>query len=161
MSHFPKNHPLRPLYRVLGFAAGAYCLVFGILGVATVSGALFARGHDRVLGLQINLAFAVASIVVGAIIVVTAVIGRNVDRGVNLILGPLFLVVGLAMMGLMQTGANFLDFGMSTCIVSFVIGLVLLAGAFYGETASPEQARAEEAFRRSAPDPESQLQPHP
>ena len=53
------------------------------------------------------------------------VIGRKVDQWTNLIAAVVFLVAGMAMMMLMQTDLNFLGFTMSTCIVSFVIGLVL------------------------------------
>lgn len=161
-SHFPKNHKLRPLYRFAAFLAGVYCLLFGILGVIATSGdAVFSRTSHRVFGLRTNLAFSVASIAVGALIVVVVMIGRNVDRNVNMVLGPVFILAGLGMMATMQTSANFLNFGMSTCIVSFVIGLVLLASAFYGEVAPHDVAVAEEEFRRSAPDPESELRRHP
>jgi hypothetical protein len=161
-SHFPKNHRLRPLYRFLSFLAGVYCLVFGILGVAATSGdPLFSRADHRVFALRTNLAFSLVSIVLGAVIVVVVVLGHNVDRTAEMVFGPLFLVVGLAMMAVLRTGANILNFGVSTCVVSFCIGLVLLGGAFYGEVGSPEVARAEENFRRSAPDPESQLRRHP
>jgi hypothetical protein len=161
-SHFPKNHRLRPLYRCLSFLAGGYCLIFGILGIAATRGdSLFSRAANRVFGLRTNLAFSVASIALGLVIVVVVVLGHNIDRTTEMVLGPLFLVVGLAMMGLVRTSANILNFGVSTCVVSFVIGLVLLSGAFYSEVGPPELARAEEDFRRSAPDPESQLRRHP
>ena len=161
-SHFPKNHRLRPLYRTLAFLAGAYCLVFGILGVVATSGeSLFSRADHRVFGLHTNLAFSLVSIVLGAVVVVVVLLGHNIDRTTEMVLGPLFLAVGLAMMALLRTSANILNFGVSTCVVSFVIGLVLLTGGFYGEVASPEMARAEEDFRRNAPDPESQLRRHP
>jgi ABC-type xylose transport system permease subunit len=161
-SHFPKNHPLRPFYRFLGFLAGLYCLLFGIIGTTqTAHEAVFARTSERVFGLQTNLGFAVASVVVGAIIVIVIVIGRNIDRSVNMVLGPVFIVAGLAMMALMQTSANFLNFEMSTCVVSFVIGLILMASAFYSEVAPREEAEAEDQFRRGGPDPESELRRHP
>jgi peptidoglycan/LPS O-acetylase OafA/YrhL len=94
-------------------------------------------------------------------VLLVTVVGRNVDRTVYLILGPAFIAMGLVMMGFMQTDANFFNFGMSTCIVSFVIGLVLTAAGFYAEVAPAHVAAAEESFRRSAPDPESDLHPHP
>lgn len=162
MSHFPKNHQLRPLYRAAGAAAGFYCILFGAVGLGKgVGQGLFSRGSSWALGLKTNEAFAIVSIIVGAVVVGAAVIGHNVDRVVDMVLGPVFIGTGLAMMGLMETDANFLNFGMSTCIVSFVIGLVLMAAGFYAEVAPAEVAVAEENFRRSAPDPESALRPHP
>ncbi len=55
-----------------------------------------------------------------------------------------FLVAGMAMMVLMQTDLNFLGFTMSTCVVSFVIGLVLFTAALYGKTGTAEDIRKEE-----------------
>ena len=42
----------------------------------------------------------------------------------------------MAMMTLLQTDLNLLGFTMATCIVSFVIGLVLLTAGLYGKTGS-------------------------
>lgn len=160
LSHFPKNHRLRGFYRLLAFVAGAYCLLFGIVGIMRTHGAgVFAIGPHRALGLKTNLAFSTLSIVIGVVTIGATVIGRNVDRNLNIILGPGFIAVGILMMALMQTNANILNFSMSTCIVSFVIGLVFLISGFYGEVAHPSAAEAEERFRHNAPDPERL--PHP
>ena len=155
VSHFPKNHRLRGFYRLLAFVAGGYCLVFGIVGIVrTRAAGLFDIGPHWALGLKTNLAFSILSIVIGVIAIGATVIGRNVDRNLNIILGPGFIAVGILMMALMQTNANILNFSMSTCIVSFVIGLVFLISGFYGEVAHPAAAAAEERFRHNAPDPE-------
>ena len=139
LSHLPVNHPLRPLYRVLAALAGAYALIFGIVGFTQTKGsAPFARTDlPWVLGLRTNLAFAVLSIVAGAILVVSSVVGRNLDYAVNLIGGLLFMVVGMLMLGLLNTDANFLGFSMVNCIVSFIIGTVVFTAGLYGRTARP------------------------
>ena len=49
MAHYPVNHPLRPLYRVVGFLAGAYLVVFGIVGMIQTSGEPF-TGNTCVAG---------------------------------------------------------------------------------------------------------------
>ncbi|HET6213414.1 MAG TPA: DUF4383 domain-containing protein [Micromonosporaceae bacterium] len=148
MSHIPVNHHLRPLYRVLATLTGIFVLVFGIVGLTRTRGTdLFAHGSTTALGLRTNLAFSLLSIVAGAVIVVVTVIGRNLDHFVNIWGGALFLVAGAVMMLLMRTSANFLNFSMSTCIVSFLIGMALLAAGLYGKTGSPDAARVEEAFR--------------
>jgi hypothetical protein len=130
------NHHLRPLYRVLAALSGLYVLVFGIAAVAHVAdGGFFARdGLPTVLGLRGNRAFASLSILAGVALIAAAVIGGNLDRWVNLIAGVVFLSAGMAMMTVMQTGLNLLGFTMTTCIVSFVIGLVLFAAGLYGRT---------------------------
>jgi len=149
MAHLPKNHVLRPFYRILALAAGVYCLIFGIVGIARTSGhSMFAQVPIRALGLRTNLAFAILSVLVGLLVIGATAVGNNVDRNLNMVLGPGFIVMGVVMMTIMRTSANVLNFGMSTCIVSFLIGLALFAGGLYGEVAPPEQALAEEHFRR-------------
>jgi Domain of unknown function (DUF4383) len=155
VSHLPKNHRLRGFYRLVAGVAGSYCLVFGIVGIVrTHASGPFDMGPYWALGLKTNLAFSILSVVVGVVAIGAIVIGRNVDRNLNIVLGPGFIAVGLLMMALMQTNANVLNYSMSTCIVSFVIGLAFLISGFYGEVADQDAAAAEERFRRNAPDPE-------
>jgi len=153
-SHLPKNHPLRSFYRFLAFLAGAYIITFGIVGIAVSSGhGAFARDDVHALGLRTNLAFSILSVLVGVVVIGVVVVGRNIDRNVNIVLGPGFMLVGLVMLTVMRTGANFLNFDMATCIVSFVIGLIFSTSALYGEVASAEHAAREEAFRHRTADP--------
>jgi hypothetical protein len=148
-SHIPVNHRLRPLYRALAAASGLYVLIFGIVGVIRTGGdPLFFRGDDQVFGLRSNLAFAIISIVAGAVILAGAVIGRNLDHYINLVGGIVFLVAGMLMMALLQTSANFLNFQMATCVVSFVIGTVLFSAGLYGRVGDPATEAHEEDFRQ-------------
>jgi Domain of unknown function (DUF4383) len=150
--HLPINHPLRPLYRFLGALAGLYVLLFGIVGVSASHGyGLFARGHTVALGLRTNLGFSLLSIIVGAVVLAAVVIGRNADFYVFLFGGMVFLVAGMAMLVLMQTGLNLLNFTVATCVVSFLIGLVMVTAGLYGRSGSHEAQEAQEAHRhRSA-----------
>jgi hypothetical protein len=148
MAHIPVNHHLRPLYRVLAAISGIYVLVFGAVGlIETSDSPLFDRTDTVALGLRTNLAFSVLSIVVGAIVLLCVVVGRNLDFYSNLGVGTLFLVAGMTMLALLRTDANVLNFSMATCIVSFVIGLVLSTAGLYGRVGSAAQAATEEAFR--------------
>src|ERR671927_94165 len=124
MVHFPVNHRLRTLYRLLAGACGLYVLLFGIVALTRMGGVGFFAQRDLApsLGLHANPAFAVLSVVAGTVLIAGAVIGRNLDRWVNLVGGLVFLVAGFAMMVLLRTDLNFLGFTMATCIVSFVIG---------------------------------------
>ena len=63
----------------------------------------------------------------------------------------MFLVAGFAMMVVMQTDLNVLGFTMATCVVSFIIGLVLFTAGLYGKVASPERAAYEDRFRHGGP----------
>ncbi len=153
MSHIPVNHPLRSFYRFLAALAGLYVLVFGIVAFAKTSGngvGAFSQSHLQwALGLRANAGFAIISIVAGAVIVVAAVIGRNVDRYINVAGGLFFMVVGMGMMLLMRTDANFLGFSMANSIASFLIGTVLFAAGLYGKTESRKVAPAAPVGRQA------------
>lgn len=148
MAHLPVNHPARPFYRVLSAAAGLYVLVFGVVGaVETRDLSWFDRSDTWAMGLQTNPAFSVLSIVAGVVLFGGALYGRNVDHFLNLAGGGVFLVAGIAMLALLRTDANLLNFAIANCIVSFVIGLVLLTAGLYGKTGPRELAEAEDKLR--------------
>ncbi|HYN92475.1 MAG TPA: DUF4383 domain-containing protein [Pilimelia sp.] len=152
MSHTPTNHPLRPLYRVLAGLTGLYVLAFGIVGVIEAAGTdLFGNPSVHALGLRTNMAFAILSVITGVVVLGVTVIGRNMDYLVNQWAGYGFLGVGLIMLALLQTDLNILNFSIATCIVSFVIGLLLLTAALYSKVGSDDDVAAERAFaqRRS------------
>ncbi len=138
LTHLPINHPLRGLYRFLGALAGLYVLLFGIVGIAQSNGTtLFSREHIVALGLRTNLAFSILSVVAGVVMVAAALIGRNVSFYLFLFGGLVFLVAGFAMLVVLQTSLNILNFTVATCVVSFVIGLVLLTAGLYGRAGKP------------------------
>jgi hypothetical protein len=149
MSHIPVNHPLRTFYRLLAALVGVYVLIFGIVAFANTRGLPTFEQHHLpwTFGLRTNLAFAIISMVAGVVILVAAVIGRNVDRFINVVGGVAFMLMGALMMVLMETDANFLGFSMVNCVVSFIIGTVLFTAGLYGKTGSEHVARAEELAR--------------
>lgn len=155
MSHIPINHPLRPVYRVLGGLTGIWLLVFGVSGLFQTGGAgWFARGDWTALGVPTNRAFAAVSVVAGLVVVVAALVGRNVDRFVNLWGGVGFLAGGTLLMAISHTELNILNASVITSIASYVIGLVLLAAGLYGRVgpvpggATPAPVAAEQAAAR-------------
>lgn len=148
MAHTPVNHPLRPLYRVVSGLTGLYVMLFGIIGAVQTTGTdLFGRPSEYALGLRTNLAFSLISIAAGAIIVIVTLIGRNVDHRVNQLAGYAFGVMGMLMLALLQTDANILNFSVATCIVSFLISLVLLTAGLYGKVGSDQDVAAEKEFQ--------------
>jgi hypothetical protein len=150
--HLPVNHPLRGLYRFLGGLTGLYVLLFGIVGLAVSGGhGPFARGQIEALGLRTNEAFSVLSIVAGALVVVAAIVDNNRDHYTFLFGGLGFLVAGMAMLAFMQTSLNLLNFTVSTCVVSFLIGLVLFTAGLYTRHGPAEQSEAEDRRRHSVP----------
>ncbi|WP_320065766.1 DUF4383 domain-containing protein [Micromonospora sp. RTGN7] len=151
MVHFPVNHPARPLYRALAGLIGLYILVFGVWGVTQTWGeGLFARNSTWALGLRTNLGFSLVSIAFGLVLMIGASRRSNLGHYMNLTAGVIFLVTGVLMMSVLQTSANFLNFSMSTVIVSLLFGLVLLATGLYDKVGSSEHAEAEARHRRAA-----------
>src|SRR5690348_4719759 len=141
--HLPVNHRFRGLYRFLAFLTGLYLLVFGIAGMVVGRGhGAFSRDHIVALGLRTNLAFGVLSVAAGLLVLAGVVIGRNVDQLLNLVGGLAFLVVGMFMLGLLNTTLNVLNYSVATCVVSFVVGLVLFLAGTYTRTGDehPHQA---------------------
>ncbi|MFI7607035.1 DUF4383 domain-containing protein [Micromonospora sp. NPDC049366] len=148
MAHIPVNHPARPIYRVLSGAIGLYILVFGVWGVAQTAGeSLFGRGSHWVLGLRTNLAFSIASVVFGAFLLIGASRRTNLGHYMNLTAGVVFLVTSILMMSVLQTEANFLNFSMSTVIVSMIFGLVLLGTGLYDKIGTSDHAEAQRNHR--------------
>ncbi|MEV4722450.1 DUF4383 domain-containing protein [Micromonospora humida] len=148
MAHFPVNHPARPLYRVFAGLVGLYILVFGAFGVVQTWGEpLFARGSHWALGLRTNLAFSLVSVAFGIVLIIGASRRGNLGHVMNLTAGVVFMVTGIAMMSVLQTRANILNFSMSTVIVSLLFGLLLLATGLYDKIGTDEHAAQERADR--------------
>lgn len=136
----------------MAFLVGLYVLVFGILGFIEAQNAglgWFAQdGLPTVLFLKANPAFSVMSIVVGAIVVIGALLGRNLDRWINLLAGAVFMLAGMAMLLFLRTDVNFLGFSMSTCIASFILGLIMFTAGLYGRVGTAQEADREERRRK-------------
>ncbi len=148
--HLPVNHPLRPLYRFLGGLAGLHVLVFGIVGlVASWGHGIFGRGQIEALGLRTNVAFSVLSILMGLAVVIAAIIDNNRDHYMFLFGGMAFFLIGMFMLAFLQTGLNLFNFTVTTCAVSFVLGLVLFTAGLYTRHGTAYRQRAEELHRHA------------
>ena len=154
-THLPVNHRFRGLYRGLAGATGIYLVGFGAAGVNASRGqAFFDQGDTVAWGLHTNMAFAVLSIVVGAVILAGVAIGHNVDRFINMVGAVVFLVAGLIMLPLSRSSINFLNYDVTAAVVSFLIGSILLLSGLYGRVGPAEQRVHEENFRHNThPDP--------
>jgi uncharacterized membrane protein YfcA len=148
MGHNPVNHPLRPLYRALGALAGIYLVLFGVVGLIVTSGdGLFGPADHRVLGQGANLFWSIVSVVLGAVILIVTALGRNLDNQADKFLGWGLLVVGSYCLAVIRTDANFLGFSISTVIVTYLLGVVLILASYYSkvgpdeETSEPRQVR--------------------
>ena len=143
MAHNPVNHPLRPMYRALAFLAGAYLVVFGIVGLIQTAGENVTGSTGvRVLGQETNLLWSILALILGAIVVVAVVIGRNVDVQVDKFIGWALLVIGTYELASNRTDANFLGFSVATVVVTYLVGLVLIISGLYSTVAPPTEAGA-------------------
>jgi hypothetical protein len=148
MAHNPVNHPLRPIYRAIGAVTGVYLIVFGIVGVIVTAGdGLFGTAGHRVLGQGANLFWSVVSLAVGAIVLVTTLIGGNLDTETDKYAGWGMLVAGSYGLAVARTDANVLDFTIATVVVTYLIGLVLIMTGLYSKVASAKEAGAPRQVR--------------
>jgi hypothetical protein len=148
MAHTPVNHPLRPIYRALSFIAGAYLVVFGVIGLIQTSGESFTGVTGvRVLGQETNMLWSIVALIVGAIVVAAAAMGRNLDVAAGKYLGWALLVVGSYELATNRTDANLFGFSMSTIVVTYLVGLILILSSLYGKVAPQERAGAPRQVR--------------
>jgi hypothetical protein len=147
----PVNHHLRPLYRALAMLSGLYLIIFGVIGLGKTSDQDLwsTEGLTRVLGQHSNRGLALISIVVGAVVLLAALAGRNIDRIINYWVSVGMFLFGTLMLGLIRF-ENIFGASVSTVIVWYVLGLILFGAAMYGKTGTAEQAQAEEEFRHAA-----------
>jgi hypothetical protein len=152
MAHNPVNHPLRPLYRALGFLAGAYLVLFGIVGLIQTSGHDFTGNIGvRVFGQESNPLWSIISLILGAIVLLATVIGRNADTETDKFAGWGLLVLGSYALATSRTDANFLGFSIATVVVTYLVGLVLIMTSLYSKVAPAAQAGAPRQVREGRP----------
>jgi hypothetical protein len=153
-SHFPVNHRTRGFWRTLAVLAGLYVVLLGIVGLTRTSGMdTFATHGRRVLGLTVNPGFSYLNIVVGAIIVIATIVGRNIDVPVNLVLSFVFNLAGMFSLAFLRTDLNFFAFSVTNCIVSFVVGTILFLASMYGRTRRNAPARLQQPGQPPAEEP--------
>ncbi|GAB7049959.1 DUF4383 domain-containing protein [Catenuloplanes indicus] len=142
-SHMPVNHPLRPIYRIVGGLSGLYMIVFGVLGAIQTGGeSPLGIGVGEVLGQGTNLANSLLSIVIGALVVLGTVIGRNADTLAYTYLGWAMLVIGMLFLAVIRTDANVLNHSIITTIVWFVVGTLLITAGLYSRSAPANRSVA-------------------
>jgi hypothetical protein len=150
MGHNPVNHPLRPIYRALGGLTGLYFVIFGVVGlIVTRGGGLFADDPDRVFGQGSNLAWSIGTIVIGAVVLISTAVGRNLDVAVDKYVGWGLLGVGTFELAVSRTDVNVLNFTISTVVVTYLAGLVLIMVSFYSKVVAPQDAGEPRQVRES------------
>ncbi|MFF3940143.1 DUF4383 domain-containing protein [Streptomyces phaeofaciens] len=133
--HLPVDHRLNMVYRIGAGLMGLGLLVFGIFGIIDKIG-FFDTGGDEVWSLNTNGALSWLSVGVGLLLFVGMVIGGNFASTLNMTLGVLFILSGFLNMALLETDYNFLAFKIQNCMLSFVIGILLMVFGMYGRVGS-------------------------
>jgi hypothetical protein len=148
MAHTPVNHPLRPIYRIVGFIVGAYLVAYGVIGLIATSGEAFTGPGIRVLGQGSNMLWSIVSLAVGGLVLLGTVVGKNIDVVVDQYLGWGLLVLGSYELCVLRTDdVNFFGFTMSTVVVTYLAGLLLITVSLYSKTAPRSQAGAPRQVR--------------
>ncbi|MFJ9037213.1 DUF4383 domain-containing protein [Streptomyces sp. NPDC102406] len=131
----PADHRLAQVYRWGAAFCGLVLLVFGCLGFADRLSP-FGTDGDRIAGLSTNGVLSLTSVVVGLLLIGGGIVGGNIASTLNMVIGALFLVSGFAHLFILDRSANFLDFGMTNVLFSFVMGLLILTFGMYGRVSS-------------------------
>ena len=148
MLHLPINHRLQGAYRGLAAFTGLAMVAWGIVGaLAGQDHPATGRSDLTVWGMHTNLTLSLATLGLGALVLLGALIGRTVGFVANGLAAVLTLLAGLAALTLAHTDFNVINGQVDTAIGLFIVGSVLLAAATYTRSGSRSQARAEEDFR--------------
>ncbi|MBW1596057.1 DUF4383 domain-containing protein [Streptomyces sp. JJ38] len=134
-NELPVDHHLATVYRYGAAFCGLVLLVFAGLGFADALSSFDTSG-DTIAGMTTNVALSVISTVVGLALLVGAAVGGNFASTLNMVVGGLFVLSGLAHIFILDTSANVLDFGMTNVIFSFVMGLLIATFGMYGRVSS-------------------------
>jgi Domain of unknown function (DUF4383) len=121
----------RALNVLLGFGLGAVYLLIGLVGF-TVSGGYGFASHDggKLLGLfMVNPLHNVVHLLVGVLLLVGAYAGVRMARGINLLVGAVYLLVGVLGLFLLNSTANILALNSADNVLHLGSALVLVAVA--------------------------------
>lgn len=141
-----RAHPIFRVQRVGALVVGLILWAFAILGLANHPGFLATRGIP-VAGMTSNGLLSVISLVVGAVLILAAVLGGRLASLACAVIGGLFVLSGLVNLFVLYGAANYLAFTMPNVIFSFVVGLILLSIGLYGRSSG--QLPADSPYRRA------------
>jgi Domain of unknown function (DUF4383) len=141
-SHLPVDHPLVPVYRVLGALTGLFLIVFGAVGWSKSSGDKFTDSTGvKVLGMHANGLLSVLSLAAGVLLVLGALRGGNLGAAVNFFFGCLYTFAGLGGLAIERTSLNVFAYTVGDLVFSMVVGFVLLAAGLYGQVSGKTSGR--------------------
>jgi hypothetical protein len=124
-------HPVHVVHRVGAAGIGGFLVVFAAAGVVRGVPLLSTVGVP-VMGLSQNGVLAALSLLVGAVLVGSAVRGGSMASTVSVLVGGLFLLSGLCNLVVVGTSMNVFAFALPNVVFSIGVGLVLLVLGSYG-----------------------------
>ncbi|RCW46210.1 uncharacterized protein DUF4383 [Halopolyspora algeriensis] len=154
-----RPHPVYIVQRVWAALFGLGLWVFAGLGFANGL-AFFSTQGQMVVGLSSNGALSTISVVVGAILIGSAVWGGPTASTVTAAIGVIFLISGIVHLGILHTSFNILAFRLPNVFFSLIAGLLLLIGGMYGRVSGglpPDNPYRRSHPVRERPDPDEQL----
>lgn len=145
-SRLNTGHPIFWVHRIGAVVVALVLWTFAILGFLSHVG-FFAVHGAPVLGMTGNGLLSTVSVVVGAVLVVAAVLGGPVASTTCAVVGGLFVLSGLLDLIVLGKPQNFLAFTMPNVIFSLVVGLALLSIGLYGRGSA--QLPADNPYRQA------------
>lgn len=155
LAHIPINHHLRGLWRAVAALSGLYLVALGVYGIVETSGLeLFAQDDlPEVFGQQLNPASSGMLLVLGGIVVLVTIVGRNLDHFGNFWIGQILVIVTLLTMAVLRTDANILGFNMTSVVVVMSVGTLILASSLYAKVGRSDNAERHDASDVQHPNP--------
>ena len=119
------------VHRIGASVVAVVIIVFGLLGLFGGLG-FFETDGGNIAGLSSNNLLSVVSLVVGAVLIGSAVRGGRTASTVTATIGVLFVLSGLVNLAILQTSFNILDFEIPNVFFSFIVGVILMTVGLYG-----------------------------
>jgi hypothetical protein len=151
------EHPVDVVHRISAAALGILLAVFAAGGFAS-GPPLFSTRGPSVLGMVTNGALSVLSVVAALVLVGAAVLGGRPASTMATAMGVVFLLSGIAHLGLINTQFNVLAFRLSNVFFSLGAGMLLTFLGLYGRVSgglppdNPYRRANPRRARRPAPD---------
>jgi hypothetical protein len=121
------------LNRQVGYVFGVVYLLVGLLGFFVKSNGFAATDGGKLLGIfMVNPLHNIVHLAVGALLVYGASRGEAMSRNVNILVGGIYLVVGIIGLFILSSSANILALNSADNGLHFVSAVLLLGVGLAG-----------------------------
>lgn len=113
--------------RLLGMVLGAVYVLVGLLGFAVTGGVEFAGAEgEPLLGFDVNPLHNIVHLLVGVLLLAGAWRGVATAKGVNMLVGAVYLIVGVLGLFILDSGLNILALNHPDNVLHLASAIVLL-----------------------------------